>query len=129
MSELPLHLATPMIRSNNFDYFVFEPVLLTTSSGGGVCMPFRWFTRNGAEFAKAWRMISASRETDGGQVLHGWYIYEYDVIEVPASQLLLPFPIFKTQHENYHVPCPSSIFGTHTSAKSVFLIDMLYRLV
>ncbi|KAI0736356.1 hypothetical protein C8Q72DRAFT_804114, partial [Fomitopsis betulina] len=53
LTELDPDLATPMLRQGHHDFYTLE---LTLLNGGQVCMPFRWFTRGSAVFARAWAM-------------------------------------------------------------------------
>ncbi|KAF8197056.1 hypothetical protein BJ912DRAFT_923160 [Pholiota molesta] len=105
LHELPSEETTPMIRVAQCDYFIFEPTLLTN---GSFCFPFRWFTRNGQYFAKAWKLEARAATRDE---VPGWVVSQENVIEVCENQLLKNFVDLARDFRAYNVPDPSVIHG------------------
>ncbi|KIK11230.1 hypothetical protein PISMIDRAFT_19713 [Pisolithus microcarpus 441] len=101
-----------MIRKARQDFYVFE---LTKLMDGTMVVPERWYTKPAPQnsppfdfeyWARAWR---AHPVTSGGT--RGYVIHTYDVVEVPASDLLLSFPhLLQTYHVNIQ-PDPRNIVG------------------
>lgn len=105
LNELSPDEATPMIRLRKEDYYVYEPTLLTD---GTVCVPFRWFTRHGKFYGKAWA-IKPIRHEDPTE--DGWVVYKNEQVEIPEGMLLKSFPHLCQDHQRYNVPHPSRILG------------------
>lgn len=101
LRELRPEETTPMIRLRSHDYYIYEPAMLNNLS---FCIPIRWFTRNGAFYARAW-MLEAT--TLDGEV--GWVVREDQEVEVSQDQLVKNFLRFAEDHEHYAVPHPSRI--------------------
>lgn len=112
LSEIDPTIATPMIRKARQDFYVFE---LTKLMDGTMVVPERWYTKPAPQnsppfdfeyWARAWR---AHPVTSGGT--RGYVIHTYDVVEVPASDLLLSFPhLLQTYRVNVQ-PDPRNIVG------------------
>jgi hypothetical protein len=102
---------TPMIRIHRDDYYIFEPAMLHDCS---VCMPHRWFTRDGQFFAKAWQLEQGMDE--GG--IAGWIVHQEHDIEVHAGQFLKNFPQLRDDFRTYHVSDPANIIGISHSLYS-----------
>ncbi|KAJ6631547.1 hypothetical protein B0H10DRAFT_1772594, partial [Mycena sp. CBHHK59/15] len=104
LQELDSDLTTPMIREHNQDFYINEPTVL---SNGAVCMPTRWFKRDGKIFARAWKMRWASETLVG----HGWIVEGDQEFDIDSAQLLVSFPLLVTSHISRRVPDPRIIRG------------------
>ncbi|KAJ6607826.1 hypothetical protein B0H10DRAFT_2166716 [Mycena sp. CBHHK59/15] len=102
LKELDSDLTTPMIREHNQDFYINEPTVL---SNGAVCMPTRWFKRNGKIFARAWKMHWASETLVG----HGCIVEGDQEFDIDSTQLLVSFPLLVTSHISRRVPDPRII--------------------
>lgn len=102
-------LLTPMIRVGpeavSKDYYIWEPTVLKNNLG--VCMPIRWFIRNGGFFADAYRLRS-ERDATGKA---GWTICDWDRLVVSADDLELNLPEFRATFEFRRIPSPDCIHG------------------
>lgn len=94
---------TPMIRTEQGDFFVFEPVALINQT---ICMPSRWFLHAGIMYARAWPMTVSM--TDGGP---GWLVCEYQSFDVPVSEIVASLPFLIGSFRQRHVPDPRRIIG------------------
>ncbi|KAL0570902.1 hypothetical protein V5O48_011057 [Marasmius crinis-equi] len=87
LNELPDDELTPMIRtyrgSEAKDYYIFEPAQLLD---GRICMPHRWFKREGRMRAKCWEM------RDNGD---SWTVLTNEHLEIDQSELIRSFPDLK----------------------------------
>ncbi|KAJ3558207.1 hypothetical protein NP233_g11552 [Leucocoprinus birnbaumii] len=112
-------LATPMVRVDNQDFYVFEPALLINNT---VCVPVRWFQRDGNIWADTWRLTpSAHRGVESGDC-SGWIVHEYHTIQVPLSSFVTSFPyLCSTFHNRQNFPDPRKILGRRTSSGSQLL--------
>ncbi|KAF8180363.1 hypothetical protein BJ912DRAFT_929302 [Pholiota molesta] len=99
---------TPMIRIQQHDYYVFEPAMLNNRS---ICIPHRWFTRDGQFYAMVWML----EERLGEANTPGWVVHEDRNIEVSASQFLKNFRQLAEDFRSYGIPDPSFIIGVHTN--------------
>ncbi|KAI0071553.1 hypothetical protein K474DRAFT_1712363 [Panus rudis PR-1116 ss-1] len=104
LRELIPQLGTQMIRTQNQDFFVLEPVLMHDMQA---YMPLRWFKRRGRVYAKAYRM-----EPDPD--MDGWQVDGRHEFEICESDLLLSFPHFRQGHVRYGLPNPAEILGMKT---------------
>lgn len=109
LTELDPDLATPMLRQGHNDFYTLEPTLL---NGGQVCMPFRWFTRGSAVFARAWAMVQVPNSC-------GWLVLKYHEFDVCAEDLLLPYPNLKATFSSHQIYDPSHIVGTYIFGASI----------
>ncbi|KAF5318718.1 hypothetical protein D9619_011028 [Psilocybe cf. subviscida] len=107
LHEMPSELTTPMIRVGKDDFYIFEPTMLTS---GMVCVPHRWFTRNGLFYAKAWTLHRAVQGSE-----HGWEVWKHQEFEVSQHDLLKNFLSLKHDYGDYGLPDPTHIFGVRTS--------------
>ncbi|KAJ7596205.1 hypothetical protein C8J56DRAFT_1022550 [Mycena floridula] len=103
LHEVPDELVTPMARIGNDDYYIHEPAMLNDES---CVIPYRWFTRNGALFAKCWKM--SPRQSEHYQ---GWSVSQDPNYEVSHQHFLKPFPELRSDVAagRYPVPCPTLI--------------------
>lgn len=97
-------LLTPMVRVGNQDFFVHEPAYL---KNGVVCLPIRWFERDGSLFARAARMDLVS--TDAARY---WVVREDEQRELSITDFDLSFPSFRAMAASYDLPDPADIRGT-----------------
>lgn len=100
---------TPMVRIQNTDYFIHEPAMLHDRT---ICMPHRWFTRNGRFYAKAWRLQEAMGEGN----ICGWIVHQAHEIEVNEGQFSKNFAELGRDYQAYGLPNPASIIGMAHSA-------------
>ncbi|KDQ05534.1 hypothetical protein BOTBODRAFT_122651 [Botryobasidium botryosum FD-172 SS1] len=100
-NELDSSLLTPMIRTQNQDFFTDEVTLLRD---GTACVPFRWLSRRNEMFARAWKVILSDTRS-------GWIVDATQECEVPSSDFLLSYPQFAQSHHHYNLPGPSQVFG------------------
>lgn len=107
-------LATPMIRHEGQDFYTLEPTLL---QDGRICMPFRWFIRNGKTLARAWAM---SQDTDA----QGWIVLKHTEFDVAETELVTVFPSLKETFRSYRVLDPRRIIGVYSPC----LVYSLYLL-
>jgi hypothetical protein len=103
LKELRPEETTPMIRVREHDYYIYEPALLKDCS---MCIPERWFTRDGTFFARAWKM--ENRIIEG---VSGWVVRKDVDLEVSEHQLAKNFTSLEKEFEHYEVPHPSLIHG------------------
>ncbi|KAI6097005.1 hypothetical protein EDD16DRAFT_1698021 [Pisolithus croceorrhizus] len=111
-------IATPMICKAWQDFDVFELMKLMDST---MVIPECWYTKPAPQnsppfdfeyWAHAWR---AHPITSGHTC--GYVIHMYDIVEVPASDLLLSFPhILQTYHVS-NQPDPCNIIGRFDKGK------------
>lgn len=101
LRELRPEETTPMIRLRGHDYYIYEPAMLNNLS---FCIPIRWFTRNGAFYARAWMLEATTLDDEVG-----WVVREDQEVEVSQDQLVKNFLRFAEDHEHYAVPHPSRI--------------------
>ncbi|KAH9482318.1 hypothetical protein JR316_0004416 [Psilocybe cubensis] len=106
LEDMPSEETTPMIRLKQADYYIFEPALLVD---GRCCIPYRWFTRGGVFFGKAWLLQPHA---------NGWIVCKNTTIEVSQSQLLKNFPQLAKDHALYGVSHPSLIIGVQLAGGS-----------
>ncbi|KAF8966226.1 hypothetical protein BDZ97DRAFT_1657897 [Flammula alnicola] len=111
LKELRPEETTPMVRVREDDYYIYEPALLKDLS---MCIPERWFTRNGTFFARAWKM--EIRVVDG---VWGWVVRKDIELEVSEHQLAKGFASLEKEFERYRVPHPSLIHGYFPKEESV----------
>ncbi|KAJ7590368.1 hypothetical protein C8J56DRAFT_859767 [Mycena floridula] len=102
MNELDPDLTTPMFRSGNQDFYLFEPSCL---KDGTYCMPIRWFEREKSMWAKAWRIVPES-------VAGGWTVHEFDNLVVPAESFAVNFPRLSETADIRGIPSPTNILGS-----------------
>lgn len=98
-----------MVRVREDDYYIYEPALLKDSS---MCIPERWFVRDGTLFARAWKM--EIRLIDG---IEGWVVRKDIELEVSEHELAKCFTSLEKEFARYQIPHPSLIHG-----KSLFCI-------
>ncbi|KAG1749271.1 hypothetical protein EDB19DRAFT_1629684 [Suillus lakei] len=103
LEELDPELLTPVVRLHNQDFFVFEPTLL---SSGQACIPFRWFTRGGKMYTKAWSLRPVTREVDCG-----WVVEDFNSFEVLEDDLLVSFKNWDSSEATSGLPRAYSIYG------------------
>lgn len=103
LEELDPELLTPVVRLHNQDFFVFEPTLL---SSGQACIPFRWFTRGGKMYTKAWSLRPVTREMDCG-----WVVEDFNSFEVSEDDLLVSFKNWDSSEATSGLPRAYSIYG------------------
>ncbi|KAG1773421.1 hypothetical protein EDD22DRAFT_998993 [Suillus occidentalis] len=103
LEELDPELLTPVVRLHNQDFFVFEPTLL---SSGQACIPFRWFTRGGKMYTKAWSLRPVTREVDCG-----WVVEDFNSFEVSEDDLLVSFKNWDSSEATSGLPRAYSIYG------------------
>ncbi|TFK46353.1 hypothetical protein OE88DRAFT_1739458 [Heliocybe sulcata] len=96
LEEMDPELLTPMVRSNDQDFFIYEPTFL---KNGQVCMPVCWFTRDTDIVGRVYPMSMTDR---------GWVVHEYTTYEVNSKDLLLAFPQLARTH-HYHGLCDPCI--------------------
>ncbi|KAJ4464148.1 hypothetical protein C8R41DRAFT_739929, partial [Lentinula lateritia] len=86
LNEIPDDEIGPMARIGEQDYYIFEPTMLRSEQ---VCIPHRWFMRQGRFYARCWKLEEVLREdgTESWQVIKG----EGEFI-VSEDELLLSFP-------------------------------------
>ncbi|KIJ57791.1 hypothetical protein HYDPIDRAFT_103839, partial [Hydnomerulius pinastri MD-312] len=121
LHEIDPSLGTPMIRVGSQDYYVFEPTKLVD---GSVVIPERWFVRKTMQgnshhemyWARAWR-CRAVPYNDGRL---GYEVDQWNVVEVPAHDLLLSFPNFVATFEGDHLPDPRLIKGSHQTLRELW---------
>ncbi|KAF8148334.1 hypothetical protein K438DRAFT_1625608, partial [Mycena galopus ATCC 62051] len=101
LHTLDSDLTTPMFRTQNQDFYIHEPTLL---SNGSVCMPTRWFKRGEKTFARAWEMQEVSST-------EGWVIEADKEFEVCESDLLVSFPLLVTSFVSRKKTDPRIIKG------------------
>ncbi|KAF9232535.1 hypothetical protein BU15DRAFT_90631 [Melanogaster broomeanus] len=107
--EIDPTLATPMIRIDHQDFYVFEPAKLkdgriSSGTGSARCEQF---------WAHAWRAHPVGNGEDRGYVVH-----KYETVEVPANELLLSFPGLVATYEMDELPDPRCIIGIIAAAGS-----------
>ncbi|KAI5990253.1 hypothetical protein EDD15DRAFT_2453804 [Pisolithus albus] len=111
--EIDPTIATPMIRKGWQDFYIFE---LTKLTDGSMVVPERWYTkpaaRNSSPFdleywARAWRAQAVITNCTRGYVIH-----THDVVEVPATDLLLSFPQLLQTYRSKVQPDPRNIIET-----------------
>ncbi|KAI6018600.1 hypothetical protein BKA83DRAFT_4464938 [Pisolithus microcarpus] len=111
--EIEPTVTTPMIRKGRQDFYIFE---LTKLTDGTMVVPERWYTkpaaRNSSPFdleywAHAWR---AQAVITGGT--SGYVIHTHDIVEVPATDLLLSFPQLLQTYRSDVQPDPRNIIET-----------------
>ncbi|KAI0375816.1 hypothetical protein BV20DRAFT_18264 [Pilatotrama ljubarskyi] len=102
LKELDPDLATPMVRKESQDFYIYEPAQLDSHD---VCMPTRWFTRGSQTYAKVWRM---ERTPDG----QAWVVLDNAEFDVPLQRFLVALPglIGKAAHDS-SFPDPRHIIG------------------
>ncbi|KAF8164203.1 hypothetical protein BJ912DRAFT_1150335 [Pholiota molesta] len=110
LHELPSDETTPMIRVKKTDYYIFEPTML---NDGSLCIPHRWFTREGRFFAKAWQLEAHPATKDN---VAGWIVYQDNTLEICETQLLKNFPDLARDFRAYNIPDPSVIHGIRSSS-------------
>ena len=92
-----------MVRIRGDDYYIYEPSLLKDLS---MCIPERWFTRDGTFFARAWKM--EKRVIEGQS---GWVVRKDIELEVSEHQFAKGFATLEKEFEHYQLPHPSLIHG------------------
>ncbi|KAG2126284.1 hypothetical protein DEU56DRAFT_743067 [Suillus clintonianus] len=103
LEELDPELLTPVARLHNQDFFVFEPALLLS---GRACIPFRWFTRGGKMYTKAWSLRPVTHELDCG-----WVVEDFRSFEVSEDDLLVSFKNWDSSEATSGLPRAHSIYG------------------
>ncbi|OSD07688.1 hypothetical protein PYCCODRAFT_1358054, partial [Trametes coccinea BRFM310] len=106
LEELDQNLATPMCRKGHQDFYIHEPALL---DDGRVCMPFRWFTRMGKTFARAWAMAPVEGNS-------GWIVSRHIEFDVSVDRFLVNFASLSGTYTPYGVPDPRCIIGVQHAA-------------
>ncbi|KIK29909.1 hypothetical protein PISMIDRAFT_6633 [Pisolithus microcarpus 441] len=110
--EIEPTITTPMIRKGWQDFYIFE---LTKLTDGMMVVPECWYTKpaawNSSPFdlkywAHAWR---AQAVITGGT--SGYVIHTHDIIEVPATDLLLSFLQLLQTYWSDIQPDPCNIIG------------------
>ncbi|THU90801.1 hypothetical protein K435DRAFT_830076 [Dendrothele bispora CBS 962.96] len=109
LRETDSSLLTPAVRKDSEEFYVLEPALL---QDGTVCMPFRWFKRNGIHVARAWRMHMDPADS-------GWHVQTFTELEVEESRFLLSFPSLALQANQLGYMHPSQIVGEEISPGEV----------
>ncbi|KAK0488234.1 hypothetical protein EDD18DRAFT_1081691 [Armillaria luteobubalina] len=99
LHELPNELLTPMLHINNSDYYIHEPAMLRDCS---LCVPFRWFMRDGKYYGHCWKLQAMSRE---GSVV--WRVIKTDGVEVSQDKFLKNAP--ELRQDNRFTQSPSLI--------------------
>lgn len=107
LKELRPEETTPMVRIHEDDYYIYEPALLKDLS---MCIPERWFTRDGTLFARAWKM--ETRVIDG---IEGWVVRKDIELQVSEHQLAKSFSSLDKEFARYQIPHPSCIHGKSLS--------------
>ncbi|KAI6127196.1 hypothetical protein F5141DRAFT_1186371 [Pisolithus sp. B1] len=108
LCEIDPTITTPMICKAWQDFYVFELMKLMD---GTMVVPEHWYTKPAPQnsppfdfkyWARVWRAHPVT-----SSCTHGYVIHAYDIVEVPASDLLLSFPcILQTYHvSNQLDPC------------------------
>lgn len=105
LNELSPDEATPMIRTRDGDYYVYEPTMLTD---GTFCIPYRWFTRNGQFWGRGWAIKPTSQ---GDPLSEGWVVHKLQEVEFSEAMLLKDFLRLSQDHASFNVPHPSRILG------------------
>jgi hypothetical protein len=104
LHELPADQTTPMARIDENDYFIYEPTLLRS---GQCCIPVQYFMRDGALFAKCWKLEVVNTEDTSG-----WRVIKSDDYEVHLHDFMKNFVELKSDAALlYNLPCPSIIMG------------------
>ncbi|KAI6037194.1 hypothetical protein BKA83DRAFT_4460283 [Pisolithus microcarpus] len=112
IAQIEPTVTTPMIRKGQQDFYIFELMKLTD---GTMVVPEHWYTkptaRNSSPFdleywAHAWR---AQAVITGGA--SGYVIHMHDIVEVPATDLLLLFPQLLQTYRSDVQPDPHNIIG------------------
>ncbi|KAF9493187.1 hypothetical protein BDN71DRAFT_1591205 [Pleurotus eryngii] len=93
LHEAPGDQLTPMARIGSKDFYVYEPAMLTD---GSICMPSRWFLRDGTLFAKCWSLLPVN----GGS----WRVVACNDFEVSERQFLKNFPDLESDRHHYGLP-------------------------
>ncbi|KAF9070032.1 hypothetical protein BDP27DRAFT_1420468 [Rhodocollybia butyracea] len=85
-NEIPDDELRPMARLQNGDYYIFEPAMLRSQQ---ICMPHRWFKRDGRFIARCWQMEQVIREGNytSWRVVKGGHGFDVD-----QDQFLKTFP-------------------------------------
>ncbi|KAF9059623.1 hypothetical protein BDP27DRAFT_1238327, partial [Rhodocollybia butyracea] len=85
-NEIPDDELGPMARLQNGDYYIFEPAMLRSQQ---ICMPHRWFKRDGRFIARCWQMEQVIREGNytSWRVVKGGHGFDVD-----QDQFLKTFP-------------------------------------
>ncbi|KAH9899608.1 hypothetical protein C8Q73DRAFT_680493 [Cubamyces lactineus] len=100
--ELDPDLATPMLRQGEQDFYVYEPARL---QNGSVCMPVRWYQREGQTFARVWAMEPTADRS-------GWIVRKDVEFDVCDKDFLVAFPDFVRSVSHYvDTPDPRRIEG------------------
>jgi hypothetical protein len=120
LKEMQPDELTPMIRSGEDDYYIYEPAMLID---GSCCIPTRWFIRDGIFFCKAWALHPISADGHG----QGWQVREDIEVEVSQNEFLKNFPNFTHDHQLYGVPHPSRIIGMEFLNKLLFYLTIFQR--
>lgn len=103
-------LLTPMVRLGNQDFFVHEPAYLLN---GTVCVPIRWFEREGRLFARAALMEVVTSDTASY-----WIVREDQQRELSVTNFDLAFPALRAVSNSYGLPDPADIRGSSSIGQS-----------
>jgi hypothetical protein len=104
LHDMDPDLLTPMHRVNGVDYYIYEAARL---KDGTMCMPFRWFQKNGRMWCRAWRMVA-----NVGNETSGWIIEQGDELTFSDDALAMcGKDLFSGAYLGRHVPPTSSILG------------------
>ncbi|KAJ7688772.1 hypothetical protein B0H14DRAFT_3101119 [Mycena olivaceomarginata] len=101
--SLDSDLTTPMIREHGQDFFIHEPTML---QDGNVCIPFRWFQREGEIWARVWKVAAVQ-----GELGLGWVVETGQHFHVKSTDLSLSFPHLASTHTQRNLPDPRVIYG------------------
>jgi hypothetical protein len=84
LEEADPELLTPMFRDpSGRDFYTFE---LARLSDGRVCVPFRFFERDGRVWFKAWATLRGEGSTEPPS---GWIVDESTVVVLPSDSLAI----------------------------------------
>lgn len=108
MDEIPDNELGPMARIHGEDYYISEPCMLRS---GLVCMPRRWFKRQGRFYACCWKMEEVSRRDHQTR----WRVVKGEgEIVVNEDEFLLSFPSLASNAADYpYLTDVTKIEGLH----------------
>lgn len=102
-TELDLNFASPMVRKDDQDFYVYEPAQL---ENGQFCMLVRWFTRGDETLAEVWSMAALER---------GWVVLKHSKFEVNVWDFMVSFPhLVEIAGHRSRWPDPREIIGMLT---------------
>lgn len=94
---------TPMVRMHGQTFYIYEPALL---QDGTVCMPTRWFVRDGKFVAKAWSMHPTVSDSSSG-----WVIDEFDDMEVQQDTFVVGYELWNCTSSTQDLPAATQLIG------------------